>query len=82
MATADYAAKRRILEIVFLNCGLDDVNLVPTMRKHFDVLAEGLISKNSRDNKTAIELFLARVRGWGNALRGIVGREPYDLQPS
>jgi site-specific DNA recombinase len=46
--TADYAAKRRILEIVFLNCILDDVTLVPTMRKPFDVLAEGLISKNSR----------------------------------
>jgi site-specific DNA recombinase len=48
--TADYAAKRRILEIVFLNCRLDDVNLVPTMRKPFDVLAEGLILKNSRGN--------------------------------
>ena len=45
---ADYAAKRRILEIVFLNCSLDDVTLVPVMRKPFDVLAEGLISKNSR----------------------------------
>jgi site-specific DNA recombinase len=46
--TADYAAKRRILEIVFLNCRLEDVNLVPTMRKPFDVLAEGLLLKNSR----------------------------------
>jgi hypothetical protein len=43
-----YAAKRRILEIVFLNCRLEDVNLVPTMRKPFDVLAEGLLLKNSR----------------------------------
>ena len=49
--TADYAAKRRILEIVFLNCRLDDVTLVPTMRKPFDVLAEGLISRNSRDDR-------------------------------
>ena len=49
--TADYAAKRRILEIVFLNCVLDDVTLVPTMRKPFDVLAEGLISEKSRDDK-------------------------------
>ena len=65
---ADYAAKRRILEIVFLNCRLDGVNLVPTMRKPFDVLAEGLISKNSRDNKTAIELFLVGVRGWESIL--------------
>ncbi len=46
--TADYAAKRRILDIVFLNCRLDDVTLIPTMRKPFDVLAEGLLSKESR----------------------------------
>lgn len=49
--TADYAAKRRILEIVFLNCRLDDVKLVPTMRKPFDVLAEGLLSENSRGDR-------------------------------
>ena len=46
--TADYAAKRRILEIVFLNCVLDAVTLVPIMRKPFDVLAEGLLSDKSR----------------------------------
>jgi len=46
--TADYAAKRRLLEIVFLNCRLDDVTLVPTIRKPFDVLVEGLLSENSR----------------------------------
>jgi hypothetical protein len=32
------------------------------MRKPFDVLAEGLLVKNSRDNKTPLELFLAGVR--------------------
>ena len=46
--TADYPEKRRLLEIVFLNCRLDDVNLVPTMRKPLDILAEGLLSENSR----------------------------------
>jgi site-specific DNA recombinase len=46
--TADYPEKRRLLEIVFLNSRLDGVTLVPTMRKPFDVLAEGLLSKNSR----------------------------------
>jgi len=46
--TADYAAKRRILEIVCLNCTLDDVNLCATMRKPFDLLAKGLVSKDSR----------------------------------
>ena len=44
-------------------------NLVSTMRKLFDVLAEGLISKNSRDDRTAIELFLAGVQGWEESLR-------------
>ena len=43
--TADYHAKRRILEIVCLNCALDGATFVPTMKKPFDVLAEGLISK-------------------------------------
>lgn len=50
--TADYAAtKRRILEIVCLNCTLDDVNLCATMRKPFDLLAKGLVSKDSRGDK-------------------------------
>ena len=49
--TADYAAKRRLLEIVFLNCVLDDVTLVPEMRKPFDVLAEGLVSEKSRGER-------------------------------
>ncbi len=40
--TADYAIKRRILEIICLNCRLDGTTLVPTMRKPFDALAEGL----------------------------------------
>ncbi len=39
---AEYAEKRQILEIVWLNCRLDDVTLVPEIRKPFDVLAEGL----------------------------------------
>jgi site-specific DNA recombinase len=45
---ADYAEKRRLLEIVFLNFRLDDVNLVPTTRKPFDLLAEGLLVSSSR----------------------------------
>jgi hypothetical protein len=53
--TADYAAKRRILEIVCLNCTLDDVNLCATMRKPFDLLAKGLVSKDSRDDCQAFE---------------------------
>ena len=40
--TSEYAEKRQILEIVWLNCTLYDVTLCPTIRKPFDVLAEGL----------------------------------------
>jgi len=36
------------------------------MRRPFNALAEGLVSENSRGNKTAIELFVAGVRGWGS----------------
>jgi site-specific DNA recombinase len=49
--TADYHEKRRLLDIVLLNCRLDDVTLVPTMRKPFDVLAEGLVCKESRGER-------------------------------
>lgn len=49
--TADYAAKRRILEILCLNFSLDGVSLCPTMRKPFDMLAEGLVWKNSRGER-------------------------------
>jgi site-specific DNA recombinase len=48
---ADYDEKRRILDIVCLNCTFHDASLVPTIRKPFDVLAEGLISTNSRDDR-------------------------------
>lgn len=49
--TSDYDIKRRILEIICLNCTLDGATLCPTIRKPFDVVAEGLISKNSRGSK-------------------------------
>ena len=45
--TADYAEKRKILEIVWLNCKLVDVTLVPEIRKPFDVLIEGPLTKES-----------------------------------
>ena len=45
------------------------------MKEPFDVLAEGLISENSRDNKTAIELFIAGVRGWKAGLRRQIGNQ-------
>ena len=48
---ADFAAKRRILEIVCLNLRLDGATLVPEMRESFDALAEGLFSKESRGER-------------------------------
>ena len=45
---SDFAAKRRILEIICLNWTLDGVSLVPEMRKPFDQVAEGLQKKDSR----------------------------------
>jgi hypothetical protein len=39
--------------------------VVPTMRKPFDILAEGLSSENSRGDITRLELFLAGIREWG-----------------
>lgn len=45
---ADHRAKRQILEILCLNFFLDGATLVPVWRKPFDMLAEGLISENSR----------------------------------
>ena len=49
--TADYATKRRIMEIVFLNCRLDDATLCPEIRKPFDVIAEGLLVQSSRGDR-------------------------------
>lgn len=39
--TANYAEKRKILEIVWLNCTLVDGNLCYETRRPFDILAEG-----------------------------------------
>ena len=47
-----------------LNFSLEGVTLVPTMRKPFDVLAEGLVSENSRGNWTPIELFRRETAAW------------------
>ena len=62
--TADYAAKRRILEIICSNCSLEGASLVATMKKPFDLLAKGLLQKDSRGDKTEIELFLAGIASW------------------
>ena len=48
---ADVPAKRRLLDIVCLNFSLDDVTLVPQIRKPFDVLAEGHLVSSSRGER-------------------------------
>jgi DNA invertase Pin-like site-specific DNA recombinase len=48
---ADQPTKRRLLEIICLNCRLHDVSLDVTMRKPFDVLAEGLQSEKCRGGR-------------------------------
>ena len=54
---------------LIIELGFRVANPVFTIRKPFNVLAEGLISESSRDDKTAIELFVAGVRSWGTRLR-------------
>ena len=49
--SAEYAAKRQILELVCLNFKLHGVTLVPEMRKPFDQLIEGLHVSSSRGDK-------------------------------
>ena len=44
------------------------VTLIPTTTKPFDVLAEGLLSKNSRGDWMAIELFLEPLKWWPDNL--------------
>jgi hypothetical protein len=45
------------------------VTRVLTMKKPFGKYAGGLIRKDSRGDKTDIELFMAGVRGWEAAVR-------------
>ena len=49
--TADYATKRRILEIVCLNLTLTGATLVAETRKPFDLLVEGLLVSSSRGDR-------------------------------
>ena len=52
------------------------VTLIPTTTKPFDVLAEGLLSKNSRGDWTPLKLFLAGIQGWEAELRQRIGLQP------
>lgn len=74
--TADYATKRRILDIVCLNCRLDDVTLCPTIRKPFDVLAERPNVQLTRGDSTPVELFVRGVRVWEPGIRVLLAVKP------
>ncbi len=52
------------------------VTLCPTMRKPFDVLAEGLLSQESGGNRTPVELFLSGLTTWEPSLRMLLGVAP------
>ncbi len=49
--SADFGAKRQILETVFLNLRLDDVSLCYEMEKPFDALAKGLLVSSNRGDR-------------------------------
>jgi hypothetical protein len=70
--TADYCTKRQVFEIVSLNFRAVDATLVLEWRKPFDAIAEGLISKSSRADRTAIELFHADLARWGAEVMRLV----------
>lgn len=72
--TADYRAKRRLLDIVCLNFRLEGVSLVPTIRKPFDVLAEGLISA---DNRAGYRSFEPALRAFVEAFTEPVLQVPF-----
>ncbi len=83
--TADYTAKRRILDFICLNFRLDGASLVPTMRKPFDVLVEGLeLAKSRGDRIRTCGLLLPkqalcqaelRPGGSGDCWEGAAGRQ-------
>jgi hypothetical protein len=58
--TAEFVAKRRILETVRLSLRLDDVTLITTMRKSFDIFSsKGLLSAESRGDRHSFEPLIA-----------------------
>ena len=72
---ADYSEKRRILEIVCLNFTLEGVNLVPVMRKPFDMMVEGLQFENNRDERIRTsDLLTPSQTRYQAALHPAVGR--------
>jgi site-specific DNA recombinase len=59
--TTDFAAKRRLLNLICLNFVLKGASLVISCRKPFNSLVEGLSVSLSGEDKTPVELFVAAV---------------------
>lgn len=70
--TSDYAAKRRVLEILLLNCKLDGATLVCTMRKPFNALAEGQSVQSSGEDRTPVEQFACAVAELSSEVRALI----------
>jgi hypothetical protein len=66
---ANIAGEHALLEFRCLEYALDGVNLVPTMRKPFDLIAEGLVSTETRGDWTRLELFAEGVAGLDASLK-------------
>jgi hypothetical protein len=70
---SDLADHCRPLPLPFQRCSAPGffrvANQTTKIRKPFDVLAEGFLSKKSRGDWTPLELFVAGVRCWEAGLR-------------
>jgi hypothetical protein len=51
---------------------LNEKNRAQTMRKPFDLLAEGLLRKDSRGDWTPLELFIAALWAWPASIRRLL----------
>jgi len=47
-----------------LKLWVEDKDIAPTMRKPFDILAEGPILKKNRGDRTPVELFATQIGLW------------------
>jgi hypothetical protein len=56
-------------------------NLGTKIRRPFDVLVEGRFLEKGGEDRTAIELFIAGVRGWEADLRRKFGEPPQSASP-
>ena len=70
-ARPNYAEHVRDDHAVLIEHANRAASFVPTIRNPFNVLAEGLVSKNSRGNRTPIELFRSPLVDWPVELKQI-----------